>query len=107
MGLVVADDGWPWTRCGRRWSRSCRSPGASLGCHNPRVPDREAMNAVPLVLRTGMQWNAPSVRPAVSDKARSAGQRGSRRHEAHDPGDRPGHKRARVDAPRGSCPSAR
>ena len=29
-----------------------------LGCHNPRVPDRDAMNAILLVLRTGMQWNA-------------------------------------------------
>lgn len=29
-----------------------------LGCHNPRVPNRAAMNAIVLVLRTGMQWNA-------------------------------------------------
>lgn len=28
------------------------------GGHNPRVPDRSAMNAIFLVLRTGMQWNA-------------------------------------------------
>ncbi len=28
------------------------------GCHNPRVPDRAAMDAIFLVLRTGMQWNA-------------------------------------------------
>ena len=26
--------------------------------HNPRVADRDAMNAILLVLRTGMQWNA-------------------------------------------------
>jgi transposase len=29
-----------------------------LGCHRPRVDDRAAMNAIFLVLRTGMQWNA-------------------------------------------------
>src|SRR5262245_46967746 len=31
-------------------------PAHPLGCHNPRVPDRDAMDV--LVLRTGMQWNA-------------------------------------------------
>jgi transposase len=30
----------------------------SLGCHRPRVPNRAAMDAILLVLRTGMQWNA-------------------------------------------------
>lgn len=29
-----------------------------LGCHNPRVPDRAAMDAIFFVLRTGCQWNA-------------------------------------------------
>ena len=29
-----------------------------LGCHRPRVADRDAMDAILLVLRTGMQWNA-------------------------------------------------
>ena len=29
-----------------------------LGRHNPRVPDRGAMDAILLVLRTAMQWNA-------------------------------------------------
>jgi len=33
-------------------------PSHPLGCHNPRVPDRDAMDAILLVLRTGMQWNA-------------------------------------------------
>jgi putative transposase len=33
-------------------------PVHPLGCHNPRVPDRDAMDAILLVLRTGMQWNA-------------------------------------------------
>jgi len=31
-----------------------------LGCHNPRVPDRRAMDAILFVLRTGCQWNAPA-----------------------------------------------
>ncbi len=29
-----------------------------LGCHRPRVSDRDAMNAIFFVLRTGCQWNA-------------------------------------------------
>jgi len=29
-----------------------------LGCHNPRVDDRRAMEAILFVLRTGCQWNA-------------------------------------------------
>jgi len=29
-----------------------------LGCHNPRVPNRAAMDAIFFVLRTGCQWNA-------------------------------------------------
>jgi len=29
-----------------------------LGCHNPRVPDRTAMDAILLVLRTGCKWRA-------------------------------------------------
>lgn len=29
-----------------------------LGCHNPRVPNRRAMDAIFFVLRTGCQWNA-------------------------------------------------
>src|SRR6201991_2816899 len=29
-----------------------------LGCHNPRVPDRAAMDAIFFVLRTGCQWGA-------------------------------------------------
>jgi transposase len=33
-------------------------PSHPLGCHNPRVPDRDAMDAILLVLRTGMRWNA-------------------------------------------------
>src|ERR1700710_189380 len=29
-----------------------------LGCHNPRVPDRKAMDAIFFVLRTGCPWGA-------------------------------------------------
>jgi transposase len=29
-----------------------------LGCHRPRVNDRQAMDAIFFVLRTGCQWNA-------------------------------------------------
>ncbi len=60
MGLVNRDDGWrvpDWM-----WERFepllPARPAHPLGCHNPRVPDRDAMDAILLVLRTGMQWNA-------------------------------------------------
>src|SRR3954452_24319021 len=33
-------------------------PHHPLGCHNPRVKDRRAMDAIFFVLRTGCQWNA-------------------------------------------------
>ena len=60
MGLVVRDDGWripDWL-----WEQIepllPQRPAHPLGCHNPRVPDRDAMNAILFVLRTGCQWNA-------------------------------------------------
>jgi transposase len=60
MGLVVRDDGWrmpDWL-----WERIApvlpAPPPHPLGCHRSRVPDRDAMDAILLVLRTGMQWNA-------------------------------------------------
>lgn len=60
MGLVNRDDGWrvpDWM-----WERIepllPPRPPHPLGCHNPRVPDRDAIDAILLVLRTGMQWNA-------------------------------------------------
>lgn len=60
MGLVDRDDGWripDWL-----WAKIAPllpdRPPHPLGCHNPRVPDRNAMDAILLVLRTGMQWNA-------------------------------------------------
>jgi putative transposase len=60
MGLVSSDDGWRMP--GWLWERVERllpvPPAHPLGCHRPRVPDRAAMDAILLVLRTGMQWNA-------------------------------------------------
>ena len=61
MGYMVSrDDGWrmpDWL-----WERVQpllpAPPFHPLGCHAPRVPDRDAMDAIMLVLRTGMQWNA-------------------------------------------------
>jgi len=60
MGLVDRDDGWrisDWL-----WERIepllPAPPEHPLGCHRPRVANRAAMNAIFLVLRTGMQWNA-------------------------------------------------
>ena len=61
MGCMVSrDDGWrmpDWL-----WERvEPLLPGRPfhpLGTHRSRVPDRDAMDAILLVLRTGMQWNA-------------------------------------------------
>lgn len=56
----VADDGWRLPDV--LWERiepllPPRKPHP-LGCHNPRVPDRRAMDAIFFVLRTGCQWGA-------------------------------------------------
>jgi len=61
MGYMVSkDDGWripDWL-----WERvePLLPPGPfhPLGTHRSRVPDRDAMDAILLVHRTGMQWNA-------------------------------------------------
>jgi len=65
----------PKTRTAPRMRRSWRTPDAlwariapllppgkphPLGCHNPRVDDRRAMDAIFFRLRTGCQWNALS-----------------------------------------------
>jgi transposase len=60
MGLIAKDDQWRipdelWVKIARLLPPRPEHP---LGCHNPRVPDRDAMNAVLFVLRTGCQWNA-------------------------------------------------
>jgi transposase len=58
--MVTKDDGWRLSD--KLWKQiepllPPRKPHP-LGCHNPRVPDRDAMNAILFVLRTGCQWNA-------------------------------------------------
>ena len=65
----------PKARTAPRMRRSWRTPDAlwaqiapllppgkphPLGCHNPRVDDRRAMDAIFFRLRTGCQWNALS-----------------------------------------------
>lgn len=60
MGLVERDDGWRipevlWAQIEPLLPAGKEHP---LGCHNPRVPARNAMNAILFVLRTGCQWNA-------------------------------------------------
>ena len=60
MGLLTKDDGW---RISDMWWEQIQALLPSrkshpLGCHNPRVSDRSAMDAILFVLRTGMQWNA-------------------------------------------------
>jgi transposase len=60
MGMVKQDDGWRLPD--ELWEQMApllppRKPHP-LGCHNPRVPDRSAMNAIFFVLRTGCQWDA-------------------------------------------------
>ena len=71
MGLVSRDDGWripDWL-----WQRMepllPPPPSHPLGCHRPRVPNREAMNAILLVARTGMQWNALNATAICSSSA--------------------------------------
>jgi transposase len=56
----VRDDGWRlpdalWVEMEPLLPPRPKHP---LGCHNPRVPDRAAMDAIFFVLRTGCQWNA-------------------------------------------------
>lgn len=58
--VPVPDDQWriPDTLWGRIEPLLPSRPPHPLGCHNPRVGDRRAMDAVFFVLRTGCQWNA-------------------------------------------------
>ena len=57
--MTTADD---WCIPDELWARIepllPPRPAHPLGCHNPRVPDRAAMDAIFFVLRTGCQWNA-------------------------------------------------
>jgi Putative transposase of IS4/5 family (DUF4096)/Recombinase zinc beta ribbon domain len=75
MGLVARDDGWRmpdwlWERIGPLLPEP---PPHPLGCHRPRVPDRDAMDAI-LLLRTGMQWNALNLAPQGRRAAGALGQ---------------------------------
>jgi transposase len=60
MGLVERGDGWriPDVLWSQIQSLIPSGKPHPLGCHNPRVPDRDAMTAILFVLRTGCQWNA-------------------------------------------------
>jgi len=58
--LVCEDDGWripDWL-----WTQIVAllppRPTHPLGCHRSRVPDRDAMNAIFFVARTGCTWNS-------------------------------------------------
>ncbi len=57
--MTTADD---WRIPDELWARLepllPPRPPHPLGCHNPRVPDRAAVDAIVFVLRTGCQWNA-------------------------------------------------
>src|SRR3954464_8081154 len=56
----VRDDGWrlPDDLWAQMEPLLLPRPRHPLGCHNPRVPDRAAMDAIFFVLRTGCHWNA-------------------------------------------------
>jgi len=60
MGLVDRDDGWrmPDWLWERIESLLPAPPPHPLGTHRRGVPKRRVMDAILLVLRTGMQWNA-------------------------------------------------
>ena len=60
MGLVWSDDGWRmpdwlWERIEPLLPAPRTHP---LGTHRRGLPKRQVMDAILLVLRTGMQWNA-------------------------------------------------
>lgn len=60
MGLIAKDDGWRvsdelWSKMEELLPKSKPHP---LWCHRPRVPNRQAMNAILFVLRTGTQRNS-------------------------------------------------
>ncbi len=62
-GLIDRDDGWrmpDWL-----WEKIepllPAPPPHPLGTHRRRIPNRRVMDAILLVLRTGMQWNALTV----------------------------------------------
>lgn len=60
MGLVVKNDSWRIPDALWKQIEPLLPPRKQhrYGGHNPRVPDRNAMNAIFFVLRTGCQWSA-------------------------------------------------
>src|SRR5215203_2994294 len=62
MGQMIQDSGWRIPD--GLWEQMVPllppRPSHPLGCHNPRVPDRAAMDAIFFVLRTACQWGALS-----------------------------------------------
>ena len=62
MGQMIQDSGWriPDDLWEQMVPLLPSRPSHPLGCHNPRVPDRAAMDAIFFVLRTGSQWGALS-----------------------------------------------
>lgn len=60
MGLVARDDGWRIPDALWKQMEPLLPPPKPhpLKCHRPRVPNRNAMNAILFVLRTGCQWDA-------------------------------------------------
>ena len=60
MGLVTKDDGWriPDSLWGKIKTLLPPRKAHPKNGHNPRVDDRNAMDAIFFVLRTGCQWNS-------------------------------------------------
>ena len=60
MGMVTGNDGWRISDALWRQIEPLLPPPKKhpLGCHRPRVPDRNAMEAILYVSRTGCQWEA-------------------------------------------------
>lgn len=60
MKKKTIDDGWRLTDDIWQQVAPLLPAGKShpLGCHNPRVADRKAMDAILFVLRSGCRWNA-------------------------------------------------
>jgi len=62
MPMKVTARAGSWKLTDAMWTKMepllPKRPAHPLGCHRPRVPDRNAMAAILFVLRTGCQWNA-------------------------------------------------
>ena len=74
MGYMISsDDGWrmPEWLSERMAPLLPAAPFHPLGTHRSRVPDRDAMDAILLVLRTGMQWNALNATGSVRLRRRT------------------------------------